>query len=498
MSENQRTQQPGNQPGKQPGARKATKAAPATKARTADKGTKPGKASAGRSRRRNLYIALAAILAIALTATLTIALRDPSDIGPLDATIKGDPKVDEADRILVDQDNDGTPDSVLDLNDNNRADKGEPSLAELAHQRTTIVNDIAANPATVHESLITPPGDDWWTFTTSQAADLLLWETTAPKNATWHGMTTGRADNPQFPNPTYHAIHIGFPTASNATTYMEEVGTSIGPRIRGALRGTVVTLTSAHVDPYAEPFPKTGKTLDATSTSLRPTAAAWTLNLGQQHADLADTAAKKAWGTALTTYHHNLGFTDDTIWNGVAATPEGPWTGTLTGYQPDNIDLTAASQAITGTQKFKCTKDGSTCVDVGASLTNLAFYTSAATSTQSIGGVDATDPNAEADYAPTGTTLTFTANNTAIRGITEGTYQVPIGPYTLINGTITTGVRDQHVLTVTFTEADEPTQIATELPDPNFDPNSGPKGNKGNKGNKGVKTPEMPQPGDPV
>lgn len=459
----------GNQSGKQPGARKATNPA---------------------RRKRGLLI-LATALAILLTSILTLALRDPNDLGPLDRTIKGDPKIDAADRILIDQDNDGTPDTVLDLNNNGRADKGDPSLAELAHARTTIVDNIAANPDTIHESLITPPGDNWWTFTTSQAADLLLWDSPAPDNATWYGMTTGRANSPQFENtPTYHALHIGFPTADAATTYMEEVGVAIGPRIRAALRGTVVTLTSAHVDPAAEPFPKTGKTLDATNATLHPTAAAWTLNLGQQHADLADTAAKKAWGTALTTYHHNLGFTENTIWNGVATNPEGPWIGTLTDYHPDSIDLTAASRAITGTQKFKCTKDGSACIDVGASLSPLAMYTEAATTTQAIGGVDRTDPNAEPTYAPDGTLLTFAANNTAIRGITEGTYQVPIGPYTLIHGAITEGVRDQNILTLTFTKADDTTAIATEAPTPEYT------GGEGDKDGKG--TPAQPKPGDPI
>ena len=462
------TTNPTNPTTPKPGARRATR-------------TGTGQ-QANRTRRRTYALAAAAVgTIIALTAGLTL-LTGPDDLGPLDVTLKTDPNVNTSDRILIDQDNNGTPDTVLDLNHNNRADKNEPSLAELAHQRTTLINKIAANPTTIHESLITPPGNNWWTFTTSQAADLLLWESPAPTNALWYGLTTGRAKSTNTPFPTYHALHIGFPTAAAAQTYLTTAGTTTGPRIRAALRGTIVTLTSAHIDPYTEPFPATNKNLDATATDLRPTAAAWTLSLGAQHTDLAETAKKKTWGTALTTYHHNLGFTSNTTWNAVAPTPEGPWVGTLTDYEPANLDLIAASKAIASTQKVTC--DKYTCTDVGQSLTNLTLYASYATPNIALTQIDPNNPT----YAPDGSILAFTVNNTAIRGITEGSYVVPSGPYTLMQGTITRS-GDRLNLIATITKNKNPTQITTTpvgsgtgatQPDPTRP------------------DPSQPQPGDPV
>ena len=359
------------------------------------------------------------------------------------------------------------------------------------------MDTVAANPAKVTESLITPTGKEWWKFVTSQAADTNLWNHPTPTAANWYGMTTGETQKPIPVGPglhalsrVYHTLHIGFPTAKAARAYTETLPDTDGGTYRAALRHNILTLTSPWVDPEAEPFPG-GAAATATGATLKPRAAAWSINLGKQNASIADQAPNPKWADALHTAYTHLGYTATTHWNAVSATPQGPWTGTLTGYNPDTIDLLGVSEALASTMVYDCPSDDD-CTETDRGLTAIYDHNDWSTTEGSLGR----DSQEGDQPAPPGSLLAFNTNTTATLGVVARTESAPVGPYTSAYGRITptqtVGVAN---LVVTFAEDTTPTLTAVPAkptkedtdngvnPDYALDPSPGP---------------AQPKPGDPI
>lgn len=408
------------------------------------------RAATPRARRKPVIAAAAALTLAAVVGTLTLTLGDDPASAPvvvLDVNADGVPDTSD---ITVDLDNDGEPDTSVTVTNPDGTTEEVP-LATIATERDLITTQIAPHDPTGNDpaltardavksdttqTMLTPGGDDWWTTLTSFATDLYLWDAPTPTKATWYALTGSTATADTLNDAaTYSAVHVGFKDETDARAYFDSIANNAAviQWVRPLVRGTVLTFASTWVDAAAEPFPTAkNKTADLLA-NLRPKVATWTINYGRLHTAIAADGYSAEARTAATTIYANLGYTDDTQWNGVATNPEGPWTGKITGYNPDAIDFATASAAVTPTVKHECF-DKQTCYETELGLIDIGTgYVYATPENNGFGRNYAYLPT----EAPQEHIVRFGIDEGYAIGLINGTKSTPAPPIRLVRGWIT-------------------------------------------------------------
>lgn len=394
---------------------------------------------------------------LAVAALVAVFTSRPTILGFPDRGQPAAVSVPAANNIDIDLDHDGTPDTTIKVTHHDGTTEDVP-LTDITSARDTITNLVAPHPnpddtatadhptgnpqlptnPNVVQTLLTPAGPRWWTMVTSMAPDTHLWEGPTPREAIWFSMTESptTGDNP-YNVHTYTAVHAGFPTEQAAADYIQDIGLDarINTFIRVAMRGTVITLTPNYIDAASEPLPiPRGEDAEALTT-LHPKAAAWTINYGNSTAAKAANAYDAKASAAITAFYGHLGYTTTAQWNGVAANPDGPWHGHISGYNPDKFDPIAAADDIATTTTLSCVS-ASDCQQTNSGLLDIGLaYTYAPPGNGDVRF--GRNPLYLPTNAPANAVLRFGIDEGYANGLINGSHATPQPPVQLITGWIT-------------------------------------------------------------
>lgn len=243
---------------------------------------------------------------------------------------------------------------------------GSSADLEQAAQARDIVEATLAPTKKTSGTLIVPAQGDWWTLLTALAPTLKLNPNDIPDGARWLAYSSGRSLSDTAPGvPEFTAIYVGFDTPDDAAAYSPKC------ECYNTVRANVAQLIDLYADPDQESYTQFYDTLDP--DSLTTSVGAWRINL----TDLVrNTIESSMFPQAHTDMFATLGIDpeakNDVIWEATSTTPEGPWTGKLTGYDLETIDILALGEAVADSTTYRCAEgtnplNGSGCdiVDTG-------------------------------------------------------------------------------------------------------------------------------------
>lgn len=305
-----------------------------------------------RPRRRVLAVGLVATTACLLLG-LTLFGRDLALPGSDDPSPAADPQP----WASADYVNTGVPG---DTDADGKVSKTEQEALDVTAASVEKITSTVGASRGGDTVLLTPSGDNWWGFVTSQAPSAGLAGSPAPEQATWYASTEGRAFNSASDvNAYYQAIHVSFDAESDAVDWVESLAADgYGGATMYAIRGRVVTMTPTWVDPRTEPYPDVDdKALD----SIEAKVALWRIDFTEQALNRAREASDPI---AYADFWAATGITG--TWTATSPRPDVPWVGTLDGFDADAADAQEVA-SIVNLSTYECTSGRECRSDMGIS-----------------------------------------------------------------------------------------------------------------------------------
>lgn len=354
-------------------------------------------ASRPRPSRRRVFAAAGAVMSLLLFGIVWVAMPgDEADDrgafplpGPLRVTVPGD----------------------LDGNDVvTAAETAEATAAE--RTATKFVQVLSPKKGRDVATLaVTPAGERWWEFVTSQTEKMMLWSAGYPEDALWYSVTWGKrylTDVDGGRIPSYPALHVAFASEQEMFDWVEDI--PLEKRSVGFLyRGSVVTIVPSYLDHYAEPFPRKLRNI----MGEKQTTGFWSVDYVKQ---IGFDSQETYWPGPYRTFWEKFGFADVT-WSAVSRDPR-RWVGTIHGWDAAAVDPGAAYAALTSTMS----KDGDK-LNAAPTVTSTYFWVPGA-------DVGSAQTNLRPDNAPGDADLILT-NTPGFRGLAMEGASVTAGPVTL-------------------------------------------------------------------
>lgn len=356
---------------------------------------------------RALALVAVVLLAMLMLVLLFVSARDDqTPTGSPDGSTSADSPMARGDGRLPYS---GVPG---DLDGDGEATATEEQQAASAREDAKAIEASTGPAAAVTSTLLTPPGTDWWHLVSSQATQSDLWAVEAPAAATWYSLVAAEAKRASSsPFETYDLVTVGFPDIDVASSWvgsLSQSGARFSVRYRygpdtSAESPVAVSIAPAWVDLARQPLREQVRALFDTEVST----GTWVIDFTEVN---ARAAAESRFPAAYTAFWNNLGFDGPVTWQANSRDPY-TWSGSLKGWQRDDVDLFAAATALaeTGTED-----------DLG-----LGAYLDAVHVTDSEGNSQGLFD--AAPDAPDGADLVFSASPNA-RGAANGSEVAPLTP----------------------------------------------------------------------
>lgn len=248
----------------------------------------------------------------------------------------------------VDGDREVSPDEKAVL------DEAEATSSEV------VASGIAATKG-VETVLVTPSGEDWWTFVTAQAPDLALSGSPAPEGVDWYAFTEGRTYRPESQWLTrYSAVHLVFSTTDALNAWYDlNAASGVASGVTMSPRGRVLTITPVWVDVSTEPY---GPVDELAASGRTVSIGLWRVNYAEQFANQMTEVVDP---TAYRDVQDALGFGAATSWEATSPRPDVAWTGPLAGFDAEQVDGFDVIGAI-NSSTYDCVDGTHECRSKGA------------------------------------------------------------------------------------------------------------------------------------